>query len=57
MKRMKDIIPISQHYIWKPDYLNRPVEEEMRRRECFRFHYRAGKTYFQAEKLARRGIK
>jgi len=57
MKRMKDIIPISHHHFWKPAYLNRLVSVEMRRRERFKALYQSGKSYFEADKITRRGIK
>jgi len=57
MKRMKDIIPISNHHFWKPAYLNRLVSVEMRRRERFKALYQSGKGYFEADKITRRGIK
>jgi hypothetical protein len=57
MKRMKDIIPITQHHYWKPKYLNRLVTVEMRRRERYKELRSLGYSFNKAHQISRRGIK
>ena len=56
MKRMKDIIPITQHHYWKPKYLNRLVSVEMRRRERYKDLRSKGYSFENAHRISRRGI-
>jgi len=57
MKRMRDIIPITQHHYWKPKYLNRLVTVEMRRRERYKELRSLGYSFNKAHQISRRRIK